>query len=977
MKKFLVNVEYLIIILYLCKKETESNALTMEELTTEVTEEDIKNGIEDEFGVVYSRDGKRLLTTHNRNLDFYEIKQGTIIICNNAFNNSGYLLRTIIIPQTIKMIGVAAFKFCESLNQISIHNSVSYIGDYAFCGCYSLRTFVIPNSISKIGDYLFHKCHSLEEIVIPDSVTTIGKCAFFNCNSLKQIIIPDSIKVIDDYAFNECVELEYFSIPKAIQTIGNNPFGCCWKLNLFSKSPNFLIENDFLICNHNILISYLGQDDSIVIPDAVSIIGDSAFQYCNTIKQIAIPNYVSEIRNSAFYECHCLQEITLPNSITSINDEVFYECTSLKSIRIPNSIQKIGNSAFFFCKNLRSITIPDSVTEIGKYAFWGCELLHQIDIPNSVSIIGEFAFRDCKSLQQINIPDSVTSIGECIFNRCDSLKPIIAAELSHRIRENRIISNNFDDFVQGLKIKKMIIKNYRAFVDLQISFNDFNCIVGKNDSGKSTIFSALEWFFNRDEKLNEEDLNSGNNYFVEKITQYVTIESYEIEVEVYFNGNFNSFADKDCIDRDGCVCVRKKMSFKMRDNKDILDMNYSIKKFIFKRMGGKAISDCSFDDLCIEYKKIASKSDDLLDQIQQIEASINQENNTFDHKNIANQIREKLYQYYSNDEHEEVWSDSWCLETILNSYKFNLYASNTSLSEYLNDLLQIKYLDSINVTKSQMAKDLSEMLNENNIDNNIRFKSNEINNLFSNDNVLLCSGNIPLKNRGEGIQLQIKNAIFKILTDLKSHNQNMIFAFEEPETHLHPSAQIEMYETIKKLSENPTYQVLITTHSPYIVKQLAKDNIQPIVVRRYENLKVSKISKLDERVLPYISMNEINYIAFDEPSIEYHIELFGYIAQKIEKDAGGVDIWLCNNKLSERKYDFYQVNSKTGQLVPDEKHGGFQHSDKTLPYCVRNQIDHPNEKNRQYESRDYIRCSIDIMRKSILNNPDLFHKKVS
>ena len=170
------------------------------------------------------------------------------------------------------------------------------------------------------------------------------------------------------------------------------------------------------------------------------------------------------------------------------------------------------------------------------------------------------------------------------------------------------------------------------------------------------------------------------------------------------------------------------------------------------------------------------------------------------------------------------------------------------------------------------------------------------------------------------------------------------------------------------MSENPNYQVFITTHSPYIVKQLAKDNINPIVVKKDVNLKLSTISKLEERVLPYISMNEINYIAFDEPSIEYHIELFGYIAQKIEKDAGGVDIWLFNNKLAERKYEFYMVNSKTGQLIPDEKNGGFQYPAKTLPYCVRNQIDHPHNNNKQYESRKLIQESILILRNAILTS---------
>jgi predicted ATP-dependent endonuclease of OLD family len=48
-----------------------------------------------------------------------------------------------------------------------------------------------------------------------------------------------------------------------------------------------------------------------------------------------------------------------------------------------------------------------------------------------------------------------------------------------------------------MKIKKIIIKNFRAFDTVEIDFADFNCIIGKNDCGKSTVFAALDWFFSQ------------------------------------------------------------------------------------------------------------------------------------------------------------------------------------------------------------------------------------------------------------------------------------------------------------------------------------------------------------------------------------------------------------------------------------------------------------------------------------------------
>ena len=183
-----------------------------------------------------------------------------------------------------------------------------------------------------------------------------------------------------------------------------------------------------------------------------------------------------------------------------------------------------------------------------------------------------------------------------------------------------------------------------------------------------------------------------------------------------------------------------------------------------------------------------------------------------------------------------------------------------------------------------------------------------------------------------------------------------------------------MFETIKALSEKSSYQIIITTHSPFIVKELAKNNILPIVVKRDETARESKISKLDESVLPYISMNEINFIAFNEPSIEYHIELYGYMQNKLNRTVQGLDDWLKGCKIinNDDLYDWY--DTKKSEKTTDKK---------TLPYCVRNNIDHPLVddvsdlkkhnaylNNSQFNNKGLIRKSIEIMRNAIIFNKE-------
>ena len=153
----------------------------VEVLSTEVTEEDIKNGIQDEFGVTYSKDGERLLKAPRWNLPgHYMIKEGTKVICNKAFYEC-QSLTSINIPDSVTSIGNSAFSSCTSLTSINIPDSVISIEDYAFCGCTSLTSINIPDSVTSIGDKTFEICHSLTSINIPNSVIKMKGNPFSGC----------------------------------------------------------------------------------------------------------------------------------------------------------------------------------------------------------------------------------------------------------------------------------------------------------------------------------------------------------------------------------------------------------------------------------------------------------------------------------------------------------------------------------------------------------------------------------------------------------------------------------------------------------------------------------------------------------------------------------------------------------------------------------------------------------------------------
>ena len=149
--------------------------------STKVTKEDLENAVEDEFGVKYSKDWKRLLKAPENLKGKYSIREGVKVIGDYAFYWCWYL-DSINIPNTVTTIGEGAFHLCNFLTSINIPNSVTMIGKWAFSGCKFLTSINISNSVTTIGEHAFWGCESLTNINIPNSVTTIGEKAFANCN---------------------------------------------------------------------------------------------------------------------------------------------------------------------------------------------------------------------------------------------------------------------------------------------------------------------------------------------------------------------------------------------------------------------------------------------------------------------------------------------------------------------------------------------------------------------------------------------------------------------------------------------------------------------------------------------------------------------------------------------------------------------------------------------------------------------------
>ena len=456
--------------------------------STEVTKEDLKNAVEDEYGVKYSKDWKRVLKAPSRLTGRYSIRKGAKVIGKGAFfkcisltsiNIPGSVtsigefaflncnsLTSIKIPEGVATIGGAAFRNCKSLPSVIIPKTVTTIGKFAFADCNTLVNIIIPNSVvniergvffncksltnidipksvRNIGISAFSHCNSLTSINIPDGVTTIEDYAFVFCTSLKSINIPDGVTTIEDYAFAFCTSLSSITIPSSVVTIGDNPFVGC-HADLHNKSKAFVYEDNVLFNkDKTTIISYRSKETSYIIPNSVTSIGTQAFRGSESLKNIIIPNSVTSIGTYAFALCTSLGSITIPSSVVAIDGNTFCGChadlfNESKAFLYEEDVlfNKDKTTLISYRAKETNYTIPASVTSIGKNAFGRCETLKSITIPNSVTSIGKGAFVNCNSLASINIPESVTSIEVGAFYGCDSLPSQVKSDIIQRFGKN-------------------------------------------------------------------------------------------------------------------------------------------------------------------------------------------------------------------------------------------------------------------------------------------------------------------------------------------------------------------------------------------------------------------------------------------------------------------------------------------------------------------------------------------------------------
>jgi predicted ATP-dependent endonuclease of OLD family len=504
-----------------------------------------------------------------------------------------------------------------------------------------------------------------------------------------------------------------------------------------------------------------------------------------------------------------------------------------------------------------------------------------------------------------------------------------------------------------MKISQVKISNFRGYKDeAKIDFDDLTVFVGKNDVGKSTILEALDVFFNEGKgviKLDKEDINKqglaeGNN----SICIAVVFEDLPTSL-VIDSTNETTLQDEYLLNSQGKLEIvktypnagKEKVSVKAShpSNPVCADLLLKKQKDLQAIIKKDSITCDDEKKNAVMRKAIWTHySDDL--QLSEVAIDVTKE----DAKNIWDQLKNymPLYSLFQSDRKNSDGDSEiqdpmkLAVQEILKdtTIQFSLNKIAAEVDSKLKEVAD-RTLEKLKEMNPEIANSLNpvipsaETLKWADVFKNVSISGDE---------------DIPINKRGSGVKRLVLLNFFRAEAEKRQSEKNVpdiIYAIEEPETSQHPDHQKKLIDAFIELSKSPNTQILFTTHSPAIVKMLDFEHLRLI-----KGIQVKEIVNIEKHNLPYPSLNEVNFLAFNESDDGYHNELYGYIES---------EGWLSEYK-----------NGKSNRAYKKEWRGNVSVIQIILSEYIRHQIHHPENTHNQKFTTDELGQSISEMRTFIV-----------
>ena len=494
-------------------------------------------------------------------------------------------------------------------------------------------------------------------------------------------------------------------------------------------------------------------------------------------------------------------------------------------------------------------------------------------------------------------------------------------------------------------IQKLQIKNFKCFKDK--IFENLAVPSGKKGSGLNILIG---------------ENGNGKTTFLESLN-YLTLNSYSVENKLSIN-DFNDY-------KNPLEVIAEIDEFKCNSSIGIYNQN----KWYFKSNG---ISFFAKSRERKEANKLLSSSfethtwfnitSQYYDKNDTPKKDVDSRDKTFNNSLIKDDSINIFY--FDKNRNRQITTGNYktTFEKILDDLNWRFRKKLTPENEpTLIENIVGEYFD--NVEKiidasagSKTATDLKDFF-DNQIYENLKIDLLSLLNPFNNAFFTLREENslkqILIKDLGSGIEIILTLLLLKNIAS--ASKGKIIYLIDEPELHLHPKAQEKLLELL--LEEAKDKQIFISTHSPYMFKGAIGAGAKLSIFKKVNG----DIEIIDARDGGWgifggysPTWGEINWHAYDLPTVEFHNELYGYLEANRkdefktfleQKKTSDNKKWLDDRKLQGSETDEEKENLKTGV---------------SLQEYIRHSIHHPeNTENDEYldaELRSSIQEMIDFIK---------------
>lgn len=384
-----------------------------------------------------------------------------------------------------------------------------------------------------------------------------------------------------------------------------------------------------------------------------------------------------------------------------------------------------------------------------------------------------------------------------------------------------------------MKVKSVHIRNYRSLKDVTVNLQDYTCLIGRNDSGKSSFLYALRLLFDPESQFEDNDLCKieavdGQECFIEATLEHKSPDSDDTKI-IRIRRLLSDRYRWEILGR-----VPKHIAFKMMQagtlTKDVYNsdsvINDAVKSIIGTLPPGKVKSEywkANFQMLD-EAGMIDNENgweplnpDDLGQYVKPIflRADVKAEDEVSDKgsaifSQIGGLLMEEAIQNHPELQ-KALTNLKAAIDNISSKDEFGMWTIGTL--NRLQELLQEE------ITSFDSAVTVST--------NIVAPRMQSVNFGISLD--VSDEWVDGLRNLGHGLQRSVVFAMLRTLrrlrevrddgpdseTDTKS--QLHLFLVEEPELYLHPQAERQRMQDLVKLSDYPNAQVALCTHSAFFV----------------------------------------------------------------------------------------------------------------------------------------------------------------